>query len=87
MWKIQRRPETSGLILSVTGRIEGSQLTQLERALTSEGWREGEVLDLKDLKLVDQESVLFLERLETGGTTLRNCPSYIREWMDREKMK
>jgi hypothetical protein len=87
MWKIQRWAETNGLILSVSGRIEGSQLTQLEQALASEGWRQGVVLDLKDLKLVDRESVLFLARSETGGATLRNCPSYIREWINREKVK
>jgi len=40
-------------------------------------------LDLKDLKLVDQPSVDFLEECETQGIELWNCPVYLREWIVR----
>jgi hypothetical protein len=38
-------------------------------------------VDMKEVKLVDQDAVRFLSSCETGGTRLRNCPAYIREWI------
>ena len=43
------------------------------------------VLDLKDLILVDQDAVSFLERCEADNITLKNCPAYIREWITGER--
>jgi len=40
------------------------------------------VLDLKDLTLVDHEVVHFLGQCETGKIALKNCPAYIRDWID-----
>jgi len=84
MWKVRKLEEGERLVLGISGRIEGRQLTQLQKALASEGWSGGAVLDLVDLKLVDQQSVVFLARCEADGGTLRNCPGYIREWIDKE---
>jgi hypothetical protein len=38
-------------------------------------------LDLKDLVLVDRDSVGFLRACAQKGIELRNCPQYIRTWM------
>jgi len=38
-------------------------------------------IDLKEVILVDREVVGFLAFSEAGGTQLRNCPAYIREWL------
>ena len=43
------------------------------------------VLDLKDLTLVDRDTVRFLESCEEDGIKLKNCPAYIREWITRER--
>jgi hypothetical protein len=43
------------------------------------------VLDLKDLRLVDQDVVSFLRRCEAGGIQLKDCPAYIREWVNGER--
>ena len=43
------------------------------------------VLDLKDVGVVDRDVVCFFVRCEADGVKLENCPSYIREWMEREK--
>jgi acylglycerol lipase len=43
------------------------------------------VLDLKDVSVVDRAGVLLLARSEGRGATLLNCPSYVREWIHREK--
>jgi hypothetical protein len=43
------------------------------------------ILDLRDLRLADPDAVRFLRSCEAEGMKLENCPSYVREWMDREK--
>jgi hypothetical protein len=43
------------------------------------------VIDLEEVALVDGEAVAFLALSEIDGIALRNCPAYIREWVDREK--
>jgi len=83
MWKIQRWIEGEQIVLSLSGRIQGQQLAEVGKILESEGRVRGLVLDLKEVKLVDQEVVSFLVGCETGGIQLRNCPSYIREWITR----
>ena len=52
----------------------------------SAAWRKQRiVLDLSERILVDQDAVRFLERCETNGVELRNCPVYVREWITRER--
>jgi len=43
------------------------------------------VLDLKEVKLVDQDAVRFLAQSEAEGTRLRNCSAFIREWILQER--
>ena len=43
------------------------------------------VLDLKGVKLVDQDAVRFLASFETGQAKITNCPRYIREWIRTER--
>jgi transcriptional regulator with AAA-type ATPase domain len=43
------------------------------------------VLNLKELVLVDGDAVQFLAGCEAAGMTLRDCPGYVRRWIDREK--
>jgi hypothetical protein len=40
--------------------------------------------DLKEVTLVDLDSVCFLGLCESEGAKLLNCPLYIREWISRE---
>jgi hypothetical protein len=58
---------------------------RLEAPLSAESSDRMIALDLKDLTLVDQDAVSFLRRCETGGVQLRNCPPYIREWINGER--
>lgn len=86
MWKMQKMSDGQHLVLSISGRIEGEELFELQRALVSlETDHRPVQLDLRDVRLVDQEVVTFLACLEAGGTRLRNCPAYIREWIERGK--
>jgi ABC-type transporter Mla MlaB component len=85
MWKVRKQMEDEFVVLSLSGRIQQQELIELEKVFTSEVARQPVVLDLKEVKLVDQEAVAFLARCETGGTALRDCPPYIREWITRER--
>jgi hypothetical protein len=83
MWKVQKMAEGERVLLNVGGRLEGRELAELQSVIASESQDRRIALDLRDLKLVDQETVAFLDRCETGGAQLRNCPAYIREWINR----
>ncbi len=87
MWRIRKLSDGEPVVLGISGRLNGDGLSELQMALLTEGnaWSRVE-LDLEDLKLVDQEVAIFLASCEAGGTKLRNCPPYIRDWIDRVRM-
>ncbi len=85
MWKVQRMANDELVILRVSGQLESEQLNELQKAVASEGADENVVLDLKEVRLVDQDAVTFLAECEANGTQLRNCPAYIREWIGRRQ--
>jgi hypothetical protein len=87
MWRIQKMMENGAVVLNLSGRIEGEQLAELQRVIASEEPVSRLVLDLNGMRLVDQEVVTYLAWREASGTTLRNCPFYIREWIVREARK
>ena len=60
-------------------------MAELEDAFGSETDVQSLILDLTDVRLVDQEAVRFLADCEARGAQLRNHPAYIREWIDAEK--
>lgn len=72
-----------GVILHVSGRIHGENVDTLRELLGRQNGRV--VIDLEEVALVDREAVAFLALSEIDGIELRNCPAYIREWVDREK--
>jgi hypothetical protein len=81
--RIQRAAERKLVIFTLTGRIQADQVPELEALLQSS---DGDiVLDLRDVRLVDRDAVRFLAQHEAGGTTLRNCSAYIREWISQER--
>ena len=41
-------------------------------------------LDLKDVTLVERDALKFLSECEADSISLRNCPPYIREWINRD---
>ena len=42
-------------------------------------------IDLKNVSLVDGDAAQLLALAESNGTELKNCPKYIREWVNRER--
>ena len=87
MWKVKRVQAQDRIVLSLSGRLRGEQLNELQEVLASETADQKLVLDLKDVRLVDQDAVTFLAECEASGASLRNCPFYIRNWIDTEVAK
>jgi ABC-type transporter Mla MlaB component len=85
MWSLRRLAEGECVVLRLSGRIEGDQLVELKELLASETGIKKVILDLEEVKLVDQDAVTFLAGCQMDGTPLRNCPAYIREWIAREQ--
>ena len=84
MLRIQR--EANGqVLLRISGRLEGENLSELKELIQSEGSGRRVVLDLRELTLVDQEAVRFLEQSVSNGIELQNCAPYICEWMERQR--
>jgi hypothetical protein len=67
----------------LSGRIEKEDLGELKTLL--EKAEKAVVLDLKEIRLVDRETVRFLANFETDNARITNCPPYICEWIRRER--
>jgi anti-anti-sigma regulatory factor len=87
MWKVKRTGDGDVIVLAVSGRIEGEHLAELREVFTAEAGNQTFVLDMGEVRLVDQDSIAFLSHCETKGAELLNCPAYIREWIERERGK
>ena len=82
MLKILRTTVGNSVIFVVCGRIEAEHLGELRTLLEAE--RHSIALDLKEVTLVDRETVRFLARCEGQKIELRNCPAYVRQWIETE---
>jgi hypothetical protein len=85
MLRIRRSAKGSETVFTLSGRMEGDDIGELEALIASEEKGIQIILDLKDLTLVNQDAVNFLERCEAERVTLKNCPAYIREWIRRQR--
>jgi hypothetical protein len=83
-------------MLKITGAANGEMVTklsgpicadlaELEKLISAESAGRRIVLELKDLKLVDQDAVSFLKRCETESIQLKNFSAYIRDWITGER--
>jgi anti-anti-sigma regulatory factor len=84
MPKIERTANGE-VVFKLTGRMGAENVSEFETLINAEASGRRVVLDLKDLRLVDQEVVSFLRRCEPNSIQLKNCPAYIREWITGER--
>jgi anti-anti-sigma regulatory factor len=84
MLKITRSTNAGTTTLTVSGRIDAGQLSDLRGLIEAERTTDV-VVDLNEVSLVDVEVVRFLRQCEMQGIRLAHCPAYVREWMVREK--
>lgn len=82
--KIQRTEDGNAVVFTLSGRIEGERVAELQSLLASEPADQRIVLVLHDVDLVNREAVRFLASCAADGIQLEQCPAYIREWMVRE---
>ena len=73
------------VVFTVSGRLDAKNLDELKVLVNSEASGRRITLDLKELTLVDQDTVSFLISCEADNIQLKNCPAYIREWITRER--
>lgn len=87
MFQIHRSESTGLVLFALSGRIDEEQVSELRQVLETEtaATRIAIVLDLADVRLVCREAVKFLAACEADGIELRNCPSYVREWIEKGK--
>jgi hypothetical protein len=79
------RAANGEVVIKLSGRMGAENLGELEKLISAEADGRRIILDLRDLKLVDQGAVNFLRRCEADNITLKNCPAYIREWIAGER--
>jgi anti-anti-sigma regulatory factor len=80
-----RRSANGQVVFKLSGRMDREDIAELKTLISSEGNGNAIALDLKDVTLVGQDVITFLERCEADGITLKNCARYIREWITRQK--
>ena len=85
MLKIQRATDGQRVVFTLSGRIAGEQVAELQRLFALEADGVSLVLDLHGVELVDREAVRFLARCEAERIALAHCPAYIREWIKRDR--
>ena len=83
-FRVQRSAVDDAVVLVLSGDIAGDHTADLETLVRADG-NSPVVLDLKDVSVVDRAGVLLLARSEDRGATLVNCPSYVRDWIHRER--
>jgi hypothetical protein len=71
------------VVLRISGRITQDDIPVLRSAIDQE--RGALAVDLAEVGLVDRDTVNLLAISEGRSIELRNCPPYIREWVDRER--
>ncbi len=84
MLRIQRA-SNGKVVFRLSGRIAQEDVEELRRLFDLETKTVHIVLNLKELVLVDGDAVDFLAGCEASGMTLKDCPAYVRRWIDRGK--
>jgi anti-anti-sigma regulatory factor len=72
-------------VFVLSGRIEKQAIAELRTLFEGQTDHRNIVLDLKDVSVVDRDTLHFFVGCEADGVKLENCAAYIREWMEREK--
>ena len=79
------RSENAEVVFTLSGQMDEEAVAELKTLMSSEPERHTIALDLKDLTLVDEDAVTFLVGCEANRVTLKNCPAYVREWINAQR--
>jgi anti-anti-sigma regulatory factor len=81
------RKANGEVVFRISGQLTAENVAEMEALLAAEGKGKRIVLECTDLRSVDGEAVKYLEKWETDSIKLKNCGSYIREWIRRERLE
>jgi hypothetical protein len=84
MLRIQRSANGE-VIFTMSGQMDEESIPELQTLISAEANGCRIVLNLKDVTMVNEDAIAFLERCESNRITLENCPPYIREWITRQR--
>jgi hypothetical protein len=84
MLRIQKA-SNGKIVFTLSGRMAHEDIDELRRLFGLETQTVRIVLNLKELVLVDGDAVEFLAGCEAAGMTLKDCPAYVRRWIDQGK--
>ena len=88
MLKILRTSDRGAIVLTVSGRLDAGNVSELCESLDAIPGGAAVVLDLADLVLADRDVIRLLRGFEARERiVLRNCPAYIRLWMSAEDIQ
>ncbi len=85
MLMVQKTEGAGRAIFTLSGRIEQKDLLALKELIQADANPTRNTLDLKEVKLVDSEVIVFLASCEAVGIKLENCPPYVRMWIDTRR--
>ena len=80
-----RRWANGEVVFTLSGQMDEEAIAELETLMNSETNGRHIVLDLKDLTLVNEAAITFFVRCEANGIALKNCPAYVREWINAKR--
>ena len=83
MFRIEKDSDGCSTKLRLSGRIQSDQIASIRSEM--DNGCTNKVLDLSEVTLVDLGVVRFLIGCEDEGVELVQCPSYVREWILRER--
>ena len=84
-FRIETAARGKVMVFIMSGRVEAQAIAELKSLFELQIDDTEIVLDLKNVSVIDREVLGFLMRCEADGVKLENCPSYICEWIEREK--
>ena len=79
MWRIEKESDGCVTRLLLSGRIQSDRIGCIRSAMNDGCARQ--ILNLREVTLVDLEVVRFLIRCQEEGVELAECPPYVREWI------
>ena len=68
--------------MTLSGQIDEKALPELQALIPLDAHHKDITLDLEEVTLVDREAVGYLAACEAIGIELKNCPTYVRKWLD-----
>ena len=80
--RIDRRSTDQGFVLCISGRIAAEDLRVVRTSLDQ---HDVVAIELANVDLVDRDALMLLAQKEAEGIELRGCPTYIREWITKER--